>query len=83
MLKLIYILLFSYTKPQDAEFDIEHIKVIGVERIDGNRTLICYCKEGTLTTNYIIPCSLEKHNDFVMRFRIKIKYYAQKQPYSC
>lgn len=53
--------------PGDAEFDIEHLAVISVERVDGE-TLIAI---RGMDDQYIY-CTEAKHEEFVIRFRNKI-----------
>lgn len=58
---------------QDSEFDIEHIDVYSVDRLDDgiNTCISFYDKKGEDT--YCELCtSIEKHNDYVNRFRVKL-----------
>ncbi|MDE2100816.1 MAG: hypothetical protein KGL39_26455 [Patescibacteria group bacterium] len=73
MIKIILQILFCWPdKLRDAEFNIEGLTVKGVERI-GRKTMIGYVNEKGKMKNYSLFCTLEKHQDLVNRFRVKIK----------
>jgi hypothetical protein len=58
----------------EAEFDIENNPVVSVERSDlyDNSTIIGVLENGEYKDLYI-NCGLAKHNDFITRFRAKLK----------
>jgi hypothetical protein len=72
----------------DCEFDIERVYVISVERskkdkFEGvffkkkisteERTIIGYLDKDFVVKEWYLDCSPEKHQDFVRRFRKKLK----------
>jgi hypothetical protein len=59
-------------KLQDAEIDIEGMSVRAVERLDQRQSLINYENSKGESVNYRLPCTLEKHNQLVARFRKKL-----------
>lgn len=78
MLRLFYRLLFwpATQEPiSDCEFDIEGFRIIAIERSSKTESLICYIANAGKrpeTHNYTIPCSIEKHEEFIRRFRKKM-----------
>ena len=57
----------------DAEFDIEGLDVIAVERgFSSNKTLISWDFNGVLNEFYMYVTN-EKHNEFVDRFKKKVQ----------
>lgn len=63
---------FKKSKPieQEAEIDIEHLPICAVER-NGDETVFMRADEGV---DIWIKCSVEQHNTFVKRFRLKLRY---------
>lgn len=57
--------------PPDAEFDIEHLPVFAVERVDAGVT--CIGCTDLKNGEWFVACGKEKHQDFVNRFRKKLK----------
>lgn len=56
----------------DAEFDIEHLPVMGIERdTERDLTVIGHMSGGTYS-EYVLPVSPEAHRVLVARFRAKI-----------
>lgn len=55
----------------EADFDIEHVDVIGIERRD-DETIIGYISPKGGIQQWFTPCDLNKHADLVRRFRAKI-----------
>ncbi len=60
-------------KLEDAELDIEHMNVEGIERI-GKNTVVVQVVPGEKyeTRIYRLRCTMEKHNELVSRFRKKV-----------
>ncbi len=58
---------FNY---HEAEADIENLDIAAIERNSGETVLIMKAEENS---DIWIRCSVEKHNDFVRRFRKKLK----------
>lgn len=58
----------------DIEIDIEHMPVCSVERINKRETEVCFIKDGYPSNGHaqVYFCSIEQHNDFVTRFRLKL-----------
>ncbi len=87
MLKYLLLLLWwpcrVDTRVYDAEFDIEGLPVKAVERDSARESIINYAAPDGTGMNYRLPCSLEKHNQLVARFRRKLKLSANGEPASC
>jgi hypothetical protein len=72
--------------PMDAEFDIEGLLVISVEREkeyeEDQVTTICLRDSVGEAFTYYLRCSREKHDELVARFRRKIGTYVttEEQP---
>jgi hypothetical protein len=67
-----------FKEPKDAELDIEHLQVQGIERI-GKNTVIVHVVSNTEkyeTRTYRLRCTMEKHNELVARFRKKLSLPA-------
>ena len=56
----------------DAEFDIENYMIFAIERLDYKTTCIGFIL-GKHIREWAVQCSKEKHQDFVNRFRKKLK----------
>ena len=66
-----------YVHP-DAEFDIEYMKVFSIERMEDGVTCIGVIDNAATSSDIVfgewyVRCSIVKHQDFVDRFRKKIK----------
>jgi hypothetical protein len=73
MIKLILLMLWWPHKLQDAEINIEGLSVRAVERLDARTSLISYENSNGEPVDYHLPCTLEKHNQLVARFRKKLE----------
>lgn len=74
MLKLLCWLLWWPEPQREAEFDIERLNIIGIER-KYPVTVIWFETPNAkrfLTEQHTVRCSLVKHNEFVQRFRNKL-----------
>lgn len=74
MFKYLAKLMWWPDKFQDAEFDIENLPVVAVERDSEEQTCIGYLKEGIIEDWYI-SCTIEKHKEFVQRLHNKLKVH--------
>jgi len=54
----------------DSEFDIDRMDIISIER-NGSKTTIAFY-QGDELEEWVLKTSLEKHNDYISRFRCKL-----------
>lgn len=71
MIKLLAWLLWPPANKLWAEFDIEHVQVISIERHRTGQTVIGYILNGTVK-DYWLNCTEVDHARFIDRFRHKL-----------
>lgn len=71
MIRLLLQILWYHDSYQDAEYDIENLKVRSIERV-GRTTLIGQTNAKGEYRTYSLVCSPEQHQEFVNRFRRKL-----------
>ena len=59
----------------DAEMDVENLPIIGIERFGCDTNFML---EGT-PPDMTVRCTVDKHNDFIARFRAKLKAKQTKE----